>query len=155
MATASSTAAPFAFPREYSFPPFFTRQTNLTTHHAQLTKWSALVLAYTKHRRLFKLSVSDAAESDLFCNKAINRRLQPADIKEVLDFMRREGRVEGDGDSVRVYWKTVDEWAAAVEAFVDQTANKGSILTLYELSEGDAVLGTGELTKILPLKGTC
>ncbi|KLU92291.1 vacuolar protein-sorting-associated protein 25 [Magnaporthiopsis poae ATCC 64411] len=66
---------PFAFPREYHFPPFFTRQTNLTTHHAQLTKWASL-------------------------------------------------------------------WAAMIEAWVDETAQKGTVLTLYELVEGDGTLGT-------------
>lgn len=147
MAASATAVAPFAFPREYSFPPFFTRQTNLTTHHAQLTKWSALVLAYARHHKTFRLSLSSAAETDLFYNKAINRRLQPADIRDVFDFMRKEGRAdyvsEGAQDVVFIFWKTIDEWAAVVEAFVDQTAHKGSILTLYELSEGDATLGTG------------
>lgn len=147
MATSPATAEPFAFPREYNFPPFFTRQTNLTTRHAQLTKWSALVLAYARHHRIFRLALSSAAETDLFHNKAISRRLQPADIRDLFEFMRKDGRAdyvsEGAQDVVYVYWKTIDEWAAAVEAFVDQTAHKGSILTLYELSEGDATLGTG------------
>ncbi|CRK20301.1 hypothetical protein BN1708_012811 [Verticillium longisporum] len=161
---------PFVFPREYSFPPFFTRQTNLTTHHAQLEKWSALILAYTQHHRIFKLTPPSAASSsnaaaaadpslpptaaaahsthntdDLFHNKALNRRLAPADAREVLDAMRRDGRAETvarDGDAVWVYWRTPEEWAALVEAWVDDTAQKGVVVTLYELTEGDTSIGT-------------
>ncbi len=31
-----------------------------------------------------------------------------------------------------------------IEAWVDNTAQKGTVLTLYELTEGDATKGTGE-----------
>ncbi|KAK3349320.1 ESCRT-II complex subunit [Lasiosphaeria hispida] len=148
---------PFPFPREYSFPPFFTRQTNLTTHHAQLTKWSALVLAYCRHHRLFKLALSDDA-ADLFHNRTLNRRLSLADAREVIEFLRKDGRAEyatatgtgtataaadgGGGDVVWIYWRTPEEWAGLVEGWVEETAQKGSVLTLYELTEGDATRGT-------------
>lgn len=164
----TTTTPPFPFPREYSFPPFFTRQTNLTTHHAQLTKWAALVLSYCRHHRLFKLSLSsaisdplttstsdplsstttDTTATDLFHNRALNRRLSLADAREVLDFLRRDGRAEpvdgnGAGDVVWVYWRTPEEWAGLVEAWVDETAQRGGVLTLYELREGDATRGAG------------
>ncbi|GAB1315760.1 hypothetical protein MFIFM68171_05970 [Madurella fahalii] len=192
---ASSTANPplptstssFSFPPEYSFPPFFTRQTNLTTHHAQLTKWAALVLAYCRHHRILKLSLSgsgtttlpssaaaaaaaaaaqhkDQAELDtteLFHNRRINRRLSLADIKEVIEFLRKDGRAEyyagggggisssgeggggagGGGDVVWVYWRTPEEWASLVEGWVEATGQRGSVLTVYELVEGDGTLG--------------
>ncbi|EGR47354.1 uncharacterized protein TRIREDRAFT_64485 [Trichoderma reesei QM6a] len=153
--TSTSTSTPttttgFAFPREYSFPPFFTRQPNIAIHHAQLTKWSALVLSYARHHRLFRLVVSSAAESELFHNRAINRRLGPADIREVLDFMRKDGRAEfirassaaAAGNVVLLYWRKPEEWAALVEAYVDETAQKGSVLTVYELTEGENTRGT-------------
>ena len=174
-------AAAFTFPREYSFPPFFTRQTNLTTHHAQLTKWSDLILSYCRHYRIFKLSLSaavpvattattagptatstfgfpiygeaDAAPAssgsgartaeDLFHNKKLNRRLSLADAREVIEFMRKDGRAEyvgaatGGSDLVWIYWRTPEEWASLLEAWVDETGQKGVVLTLYELLEGD------------------
>ncbi|GKT46417.1 vacuolar protein-sorting-associated protein 36 [Colletotrichum spaethianum] len=114
MATASS----FPFPREYSFPPFFTRQTNLTTHHAQL---------------------------ELFHNKTLNKRLSLADAREVLEFMRKDGRAEAlpaSTDVFWVYWRTPDEWAAVIEGWIDDTAQKGVVLTLYELTEGEGTRGT-------------
>ena len=236
----STTSSSFPFPREYFFPPFFTRQTNLTTHHAQLTKWAALVLAYCRHHRIFKLSLSEslvapttsshssslstaatnsqqtgsaattsgslslslggnhssssstpATAPDLFHNRKISRRLGIADAREVIDFLRRDGRAEyvsrgsggfggGDGgggnnnnnnitgssssgsnnilggggggregggsggDVVWIYWRTPEEWAGMLEGWVDETAQKGTVMTLYELTEGDGTRGTGE-----------
>ncbi|KAH8776485.1 ESCRT-II complex subunit [Diaporthe sp. PMI_573] len=159
MAASTSTAAAaaaFDFPREYYFPPFFTRQTNLNTHHAQLVKWSALVLSYCQHHRIFKLplsptTTSTATAEDIFFNRRLNRRLALADVREVIDFMKKDGRAEyvgesegagAGGDVVWVYWRTPEEWAALVEAWVDETAQKGTVLTLYELTEGEGTRGS-------------
>lgn len=68
----------------------------------------------------------------------------------MIDFLRKDGRAEyvagGDkeGDVVWVYWRTPEEWAALVEAWVEETGQKGSVLTLYELTEGEGTRGTGE-----------
>lgn len=172
--SAAAPAAPFTFPREYFFPAFFTRQTNLTTLHAQLVKWSTLVLSYCRHHRIFKLSLSSSSSSsalssqptnpsttaapdteELFHNRRLGRRLAPADIREVVEFMRKDGRAEwvgggdgggvgGAGDLVWVYWRTPEEWAGLIEGWVDETAQKGTVLTLYELTEGEGTRGTGE-----------
>ncbi|KUI55696.1 Vacuolar protein-sorting-associated protein 25 [Cytospora mali] len=152
---ATSKPAPFQFPREYYFPAFFTRQTNLNTLHAQLVKWSSLVLSYCQHHRIFKLSLSPTSSTatatattistssntatvdteELFHNRRLNRRLALADVREVIDFMRRDGRAEyvgkeeegkGGGDVVWVYWRTPEEWAGLIEGWVDETAQKGT-----------------------------
>lgn len=157
---ASTTLAPtsFTFPREYYFPAFFTRQTNLNTLHAQLVKWSSLVLSYCQHHRIFKLSLSPTSTSsttaavdtdELFHNRRLNRRLALSDVREVIDFMRKDGRAEYEGgaqqgDVVWVYWRTPEEWAGRIEAWVDGTAQKGTVLTLYELTEGEGTRGTGK-----------
>lgn len=194
----STNPTPFTFPREYTFPPFFTRQTNLDTHHAQLTKWSDLILSYCRHHRIFKLALSSAVPTaaastaasstlassnsipiygeteetyakatstssqqpqqqsteELFYNKTLNKRLSLADAREVIDFMRKEGRAEyvggsSGGDIVWVYWKTPEEWAALVEAWVEETGQKGVVMTLYELTEGDGSKGTGRFCPAL------
>lgn len=41
-----------------------------------------------------------------------------------------------------IYWRSPEEWAQLIEGWVDETAQKGSVLTLYELVEGDGTLGT-------------
>ncbi|RYO75497.1 hypothetical protein DL764_010380 [Monosporascus ibericus] len=169
----TATAPPFDFPREYHFPPFFTRQPNATTRHSQLEKWSALILSYARHHRLYRISLpspSSAAPAgpsppsssttttttdteELFHNRRLGRRLGAADAREVLEHMRREGRAEpvthghggdsgdGDGGLWWVYWKTPDEWAAEVEAWVEDTAQRGVVFTLYELTEGEDTRG--------------
>ncbi|KXX83356.1 Vacuolar protein-sorting-associated protein 25 [Madurella mycetomatis] len=153
----STATSSFPFPPEYSFPPFFTRQTNLTTHHAQLTKWAALVLAYCRHHRIFKLSLSGSGTTtgstaaaaasmqhkeqteldttELFYNRHINRRLSLADIKEVIEFLRKDGRAEyyagGGGNN-----SSSDGGGARGEEEM-----WWSVLTVYELVEGDGTLG--------------
>ena len=37
-----------------------------------------------------------------------------------------------------IWWKKPEEWATLLEAWVDETGQKGTVLTLYELTEGDA-----------------
>ncbi|KAI8965074.1 ESCRT-II complex, vps25 subunit [Daldinia sp. FL1419] len=155
--TATATANPppaFDFPREYHFPPFFTRQTNLTTYHSQLEKWSSLILSYARHHRIFRLSLSyeGAPYEELFRNRKLNRSLRLSDAREILEFMRKEGRAEpvagakdgngAAGDAYWVYWRTPEEWAALVEAWVEETAQKGVVFTLYELTDGDGTRGT-------------
>ncbi|KAI1310628.1 ESCRT-II complex subunit-domain-containing protein [Xylaria venustula] len=153
--TTTTTSTGFQFPREYHFPPFFTRQPNLSTRHSQQSKWASLILSYCAHHRLYKLTLTSPATADLFHNRRLDRRLGLADAREVLEFMRRDGRVEfihaggsgskgaeDEGDVVWVYWRTPEEWAALVEAWVEETAQKGTVLTLYELAQGDATIGT-------------
>ncbi|CAK7209971.1 hypothetical protein SCUCBS95973_000627 [Sporothrix curviconia] len=103
--------------------------------------------------------VDDAAPSiayyapDLFRNRTIDRTMPAGEVREVFDDLRRQGRIEvisapatatltattapTDSFSCYVFWRTPEEWAAAVEAFVDETAQRGSVLTLYELTSGD------------------
>lgn len=146
---AAGGSGAFVFPREYHFPAFFTLQPNLTTRHAQLAKWAALVLAYGRHHRLFRLRADEAADWDLFCNRRLGRRLEAPARRLVLDQLRRDGaadllpgRSAPDGP-VLLYWRALDDWAALVDRFVDQTGHRGAVMTLYELTEGDASRGTG------------
>ncbi|OAA59490.1 ESCRT-II complex, vps25 subunit [Cordyceps fumosorosea ARSEF 2679] len=153
-AVTATAAQDFKFPQEYFFPAFFTRQTNLATRHAQLRTWTALVLAYARHHRLFRLRLSEAAESDLFRNRRLERRLQAADIRELVDAMVKDGQAEyltagagaahpdGGQDVALLYWRKPEEWAALVEAYVEDTGQRGSVLTVYEISEGDATRNT-------------
>jgi ESCRT-II complex subunit VPS25 len=57
------------------------------------------------------------------------------------------GDLSGSGDVVWIFWRTPEEWAALIEAWVDDTALKGAVLTLYELSEGEDTIGTGKSGK--------
>lgn len=128
-AVPASVHTSFSFPREYYFPPFFSRQDNHTIFHAQCQKWCAFILAYCREHRLWKLSLSDAIDSDLFWNKRISKRLSLADAREIIDFMKKEGRADwtsaGVGgtsklakDVAWIWWKTPEEWAGAIADWV-------------------------------------
>lgn len=117
----------FEFPRTHAFPPFYTLQTQSSTLHAQLQKWSSLILAYHSFYKLTKLSISTALNSELFWNKEIDRRLDEKGVREVLEFMRKEGRVEfvnsgkggrGEGDICWIWWRSVEEWGSVIESWV-------------------------------------
>lgn len=47
------------------------------------------------------------------------------------------------GDVVFLYWRKPEEWAALVETYVEETGQKGSVLTVYELTEGEGTRGKG------------
>ncbi|KAJ2978342.1 hypothetical protein NQ176_g3868 [Zarea fungicola] len=49
---------------------------------------------------------------------------------------------DGGYDVAFIYWKKPEEWAAVVQQYVEDTAQKGSVLTVYELSQGDGTRNT-------------
>lgn len=51
---------------------------------------------------------------------------------------KKKSGVEEEGGRVWIYWRRPEEWAAALEEWVDRTGQKGVVLTLYEIVEGDA-----------------
>lgn len=131
----------YAFPRAYNFPPFFTPQPNALTRAAQLRQWSSLVQSYCRHHRLFKISLIDAVDTPLFHNARLKKRLGSKDAKDIVDYMvSREGdeRAEwtgADKASAWIWWRKPEEWASVVEGWVDETGQKGTVLTFYELVE--------------------
>ena len=134
----------FTFPRIYNFPPFFTAQPNALTRAAQLRQWSLLIQSYCRHHRLFKLALNEATDSPLFHNSSLRKRLSPSDVKDVIDYMTSkdgEERAEWIGPdkvSAWIWWRKPDDWAGLLEAWVEETGQKGTVLTLYELVDGEA-----------------
>ena len=123
MTSAAPPPAAFSFPPTHSFPPFYTLQPNSSTRHAQLTTWAGLVLSYCRHRRLFRLSLSDALESELFYHRTLERRLSLEHAREVVQFMAGEGLAEWvDGkpgkDVAWIWWRRAEEWASVLEHWV-------------------------------------
>jgi hypothetical protein len=69
------------------------------------------------------MSLTDALDTELFWNKKIGRRLSLADAREMLEFMRKEGRAEwaggkGERDVCWVWWRTPEEWAGVIADWV-------------------------------------
>lgn len=149
--TIATNSTAFTFPAYTSFPPFYTLQPNLTTRARQLELWSALIISYCAHYRIFRLSLS-SPPADLFSNSSIKRSLKPADVRAVLEHMNKPEngpRVEWIAPTTRsetsntcyVYWKTPTEWADTIHSFVEETGQKGAVLTIYELREGESSTG--------------
>ncbi|OAL50643.1 ESCRT-II complex, vps25 subunit [Pyrenochaeta sp. DS3sAY3a] len=160
LATASqpATSTAFQFPSLYFFPPFFNLQPVASTRSSQLASWSTFIQSYCRHNRIFSLSIIDALNTPLFNNAKLSRSLSLRDAKAVFSWMAtpeggnraefvptsssakkavRAGD-EGEGGKVWIYWRRPEEWAAALEEWVERTGQKGTVLTLYEIAEGDA-----------------
>jgi ESCRT-II complex subunit VPS25 len=74
-----------------------------------------------------------------------------ADAREMVEFMRKEGRAEwigsGKGEEGRsaawIWWRNPEEWAGAIAEWVEETGQKNTVLTLYELTESEATVSQG------------
>lgn len=124
---------PFAFPPLYSFPPFFTLQSNTATLATQLTQWTQLVLAWCRHTRTFYLDVDDAQRLSLWGNDALQRRL-PRDARaRVFQYLVKEQhRAAWDtpglvapksadllpSNRILVFWRRPDEWGDLIYSWV-------------------------------------
>ncbi|KAJ6004478.1 hypothetical protein N7522_006123 [Penicillium canescens] len=158
---------PFPFPREHNWPPFFTPQPNTTTRQDQLRKWSDLIQSWCRHHRQYRLSLIEAVESPLFHNATLRKRLDIREARAVVDWMTKseeEGgggrRAEwipdaGGGSSAGVmgssqgqgpravawiWWKRPEEWADLLVEWVEGTGQRGSVLTVYELIQGEGTI---------------
>lgn len=48
---------------------------------------------------------------------------------------------DSEKTTARIWWKRPEEWGEEIAAWVDETGQKGVVLTVYELRESDAVAG--------------
>ncbi|KAF6202515.1 hypothetical protein GE061_002911 [Apolygus lucorum] len=125
------------WPWQYSFPPFFTVQPNLQTRKIQLAAWCDLVLKYHKANNLYVLDIREAQGSPLFHNVDISRKLSIEGISEVMNEMHRRHNAEPlDKTKNRwhVLWHTLDEWAAILYSWADDTGQLGGVCTFYEIA---------------------
>ena len=139
-----STTVDFAWPWQYSFPPFFTVQPNTDTHAKQMEDWCELVLNYFKFHGLYKLDVTEAQASPLFYNKTIERKLPLDGIYQVLEQLKVKGCVEWEDSKARnrcyIFWRNPEEWADVIFEWVKSNGLDDTVCTLYELvsDEGTA-----------------
>ncbi|EZF31858.1 hypothetical protein H109_03727 [Trichophyton interdigitale MR816] len=141
-----SNRTDFIFPRDYSFPPFYTIQPNLTTREKQFQKWSSFIQSYCRHHRIYRLSLIDMISSPLFHNAELKKGLSLGDAVIIIDWMAGTAggkRAEWFGSEKTIawiWWKRPEEWATVLAGWVDETAQKNTVLTLYELMEGEATV---------------
>ncbi|KAK0551132.1 hypothetical protein OC846_003418 [Tilletia horrida] len=115
---------------------------------------------------------------ELFFNRTIDRRLSPSSIRTLLAHMVKQGSAAYDGPVSNgrsrlasalplgvtaqtssndpstlpgrawIYWRRPDEWADIIYRWVSDTGQNRSIITFYELLEGD--LSEGQEFRELP-----
>ncbi|CAD0097407.1 unnamed protein product [Aureobasidium mustum] len=135
----------FTYPPHHSFPPFYTLQPNQTTLTRQLSLWSQLILSFCSHHHTFKLSPSSAATLPLFSNQKIHRSLDALSIKKTPRLhgkprRRVPRRIRGQREEYGLgLVEECGEWADEIARWVDETGQKGVVLTIYELRESEAV----------------
>lgn len=149
--TTNPSPSTFPWPAYTSFPPFYTLQPNTATRTRQLELWSSLITTYSAFHRLFRLTLS-SPPPDLFANPTLSRSLKPADVRTLLshmsspaggqtiEFIPPASKTE-QSNAVYVWWKSASEWADLLYAWVDETGQKGAVLTVYELRDGEGVGG--------------
>lgn len=139
----------------YSFPPFFTRQPNAQSWAAQSTTWQQLVLDYCRAHRIFRLEMGEAAISatEIWSNKALNRRVSAELQREIVDMLVKAGSAIYDPPPTRsaphppacfVLWRNLEEWGQIMYADVMARGETNSIMTLFELQQGDATPSDAE-----------
>lgn len=157
-----TTTTPFPFPPTYNFPPFFTPQPNSNTRLSQLEKWSSLIQAWCRHHRQYRLSLIEAVDSPLFHNVPLRKRLDLAAARDVLDWMTKSEEEGGGGRRAEwldassggnaapksvayIWWRRPEEWADVVADWVESTGQRGTVLTVYELVQGEATVSQGKI----------
>ncbi|RZC39231.1 ESCRT-II domain containing protein [Asbolus verrucosus] len=132
------------WPWQYSFPPFFTLQPHPETRSKQVSAWKSLILEYCQKNRLFIIDVREAHQLPLFHNSSINRKLDPSVIISILSELSKTGNaaaLDKPRHRWEVYWHTLEEWASMIYEYVCDSGMQNSVLTLFELAQGDDVQG--------------
>ncbi|XP_067132636.1 vacuolar protein-sorting-associated protein 25 [Centruroides vittatus] len=135
--------ADFEWPWQYNFPPFFTIQPNRETRTKQLEAWKELIVRYYRVHKKYIMDLTEAQSSPLFNNKDIERSLSIDEIYIILDSLQKQGNLEWlDKQKQRcfIYWRTPEEWAKLIYNWIDSRGMKGTVCTLYELTNGDDVV---------------
>ncbi|XP_014248224.1 vacuolar protein-sorting-associated protein 25 [Cimex lectularius] len=125
------------WPWQYNFPPFFTIQPNLTTRKLQLSAWCDLVLKYHRYQNQYVLDMREAQGSPLFSNKTLKRTLPAEGIAQVLASLQASSNAEPLDKSKNrwyIYWHTLDEWAALIYGWAEETGQLGAVCTFYEIA---------------------
>ena len=151
--TGSISPNGYSFPRIFSFKPLFSKQPNVATSASQFRHWSTIVRGYCASHHIFILHASDLTPAHpLFHNAQIKRRCPPDLIRQIIAHLATTDHAESAvplaknrphdaSGTTFIWWRSRQEWAALVENWVDNTAQKGSVFTMFELREGDPVRG--------------
>lgn len=132
----------FSYPEFYNFPPFFTIQPVLATREKQLALWRELILRFHTEKKIKTMLVYDCP---LWKNAAINRQLQPDEMRIVVEDFCSHGHGEwqdhGTKTSVRILWRKPEQLATDIYQWAETNGFIGTVVTVYELHSGEDVNG--------------
>jgi ESCRT-II complex subunit VPS25 len=134
----------FTFPGVYHFPPFWTLQDVMETKRRQIDMWCDLILRYTKAKGTAVLDITAALATELFRNPKINRRLDRPTAEFFLERLVERRNAEwlppDQKTAVKLIWRRPEQWADIFTEWAARTSFKNTVLTYWELREGDCTL---------------
>lgn len=54
-----------------------------------------------------------------------------------------DGSAHANRSIAWIYWRRPEEWAEVILEWIEETGQKGSVVTLYEITQGEATVGQG------------
>ena len=128
-------------PPIYDYPPLFTLQPNLDTRQKQIDTWISILLNYAQENKRTTWTLSSEG---VFTNPKISRSLDSSFILLLYHELVKRNLAEWKKDSKNsvlfLYYKTPDEWATILYQYIIDTGQTNSVLTLFELLQGDDTL---------------
>ena len=101
--------------------------------------WSDVIIEWSKSKGIFNSSISELYATPLCNNTQISRRLSIESLRQVFQWMQKHGFAEFAGDQandkVFIYWRSIQEVAAAIHSWADKTARIGSVETVIDLTD--------------------
>lgn len=136
----------FNYPWEYNFPPFFTIQPNLETRKTQLEAWRSLIIDFCQHHNIHQLHLRDCLNKPPFCNQEIDRKLSLESLRLVINSLVEKKYASWldsnkDKETCLIYSKPPEKWAEIIYNYVKEKCLQNTIMTFYELLEGESTSG--------------
>ena len=130
----------FQLPEYHSWPFFYTIQKNVDTRERQLKMWSDLILGYCQSQGSYSIGVQELYASALCNNTSINRKLSIESVMQVCEWMHANKFGEWASESkdrIFVYWKSIQEVAAAIHKWADTTGRINSVEVILDLTDDE------------------
>ena len=64
-----------------------------------------------------------------------------------------DGSGHGNRSVAWIYWRRPEEWAEVIMEWIEETGQKGSVVTLYEITQGEGTSGQGTCDSDHPANG--
>ena len=128
----------WVFPEVYSYPPFWTLQSNVKEREKQCELWGNLICAFIKFHNFTEFDLMSALETPLFKNNKLGRQLSMDTLTTILDYLVEKGNAEWVSETkgrVRIMYRTYKEWGEMIHKWAFDNGQIGTVFTVHELIE--------------------